>query len=366
MSDNDLSLLDLPSTRPVDDPDAYLRAAIRWHFSPETGSPFWLRRAASLGFDPLTEVTTFADLARFPNVVDELRDVDVHDLVPAGYGPTPPAPQVFESGGTTGAPKRVIVMPDWDYQGQRWEIDDLGDDAHVRGRGLLLVTANGPHAVGYTQRRLAEALQAPFHTVDFDPRWVKKLIARGAAEEVSAYVDHIVDQAGYVLRSQDIGVMMTTPPLLSAMARHDELVDAINDKVSVIKLGGAHLDEDTRALLPEIFPKARVLEVYGSTMVVGQVGARTPRSIDDPVVFDGRSPYITWTVIDAQTGEQVPYGERGQVLMNHVSKAMFLPNNLERDTAIRMPTLDGAVGDALSDIAPVATFGGEAVIEGVY
>jgi hypothetical protein len=33
----------------------------------------------------------------------------------------------------------------------------------------------------------------------------------------------------------------------------------------------------------------------------------------------------------------VPYGARGQVVMNHISKAMFLPNNLERDTAIRVP-----------------------------
>lgn len=365
MADNMFALLDLPATTPIDRPDAYLRAAVQWHFSAHTGSPFWLRRSEQLDFDPVADITTFDDLSRFPNVVDELRDVDVRDLIPAGYGVNPPTPRLFESGGTTGAPKRVIVMPDWDDQVLRWEIADL-EEMNVRGRGLLLITANGPHAVGHIQQRLAHGLGAPFFTVDFDPRWVKVLIARGAADEVALYVDHIVEQAGHILRSQDIGILMTTPPLLSAMARHDDLVDAINQKVDVIKLGGAQLDPDTRGLLPEIFPKARVLEVYGSTMVVGQARTAVPAGFADPVVFHGRSPYITFTVVDPDTGDRVRYGERGQVVMNHVSKAMFLPNNLERDTAIRMPAVDGDVGDALSAIAPVETFEGETVIEGVY
>ena len=62
-----------------------------------------------------------------------------------------------------------------------------------------------------------------------------------------------------------------------------------------------------------------------------------PARGDGEFVFDPRSPYVVFWVIDPDTGEQVPYGERGQVVMNHVSKGMFIPNNLERDTAIRMP-----------------------------
>ncbi len=52
--------------------------------------------------------------------------------------------------------------------------------------------------------------------------------------------------------------------------------------------------------------------------------------------------------------------------MNHISKGMFIPNNLERDSAIRLRGHEGQIGDSVSDIAPVATFEGEAVIEGVY
>lgn len=366
MSDIDFSILDLPRHDPIADPDEYLRAAVQWHFGPDTGSRFWLRRAETLDFDPLTEVTTFADLARFPNTVDELRDVPVRDLVPAGYGSNPPTPLVFESGGTTGDPKRVIIMPDWEAQSTEWEVAELADGPDVRGGGFLVVSPSGPHAIGFTQRRLAEALGVVLYTVDLDPRWVKKLAARGAGDEVAAYVEHIVQQAGFALHTQDISMMMTTPPILVAMTRDDDLVEAINKQVSWIKLGGAHLDEDTRLLLQDIFPNTRLLNVYGSTVALGQAHTRSAGSPEEPAIHDGREPYITFTVVDPDTRERVAYGERGQVVMNHVSKSMFIPNNLERDTAIRLPAPDGHPGDSLTDIAPVATFSGEAVIEGVY
>lgn len=366
MATQDFSILELPRSESVADPDEYLRTAIAWHFGADTGSRFWLERAKTLDFDPVDEIKTFDDLTNFPNVVDEWRDVAVRDLIPAGYGPHAPVPRIFESGGTTGAPKRVIIMPDWETQSLQWEFDELAETESLRGRGMLLVTANGPHAIGHTQTLLAEALDCALFTVDMDPRWVKKLVARGAEAEVASYVDHLVAQARYVLDSQDVSVIMTTPPLLAAMAKDDALVDAINAKVALLKVGGAQLDEDTRLLFADIFPKARLLDVYGSTMVLGQAHTRPILQVDDPVVFDGHSPYLTFTVVDPETRERVPYGERGQVVMNHVSKSMFVPNNLERDTAIRVVAPEGGIGDALSDIVPVGSFQGETVIEGVY
>ena len=52
MADIDFSLLDVPRSAPVDDPEAYLRAAIAWHFGEETGSAFWLRAARTAGLQP--------------------------------------------------------------------------------------------------------------------------------------------------------------------------------------------------------------------------------------------------------------------------------------------------------------------------
>jgi hypothetical protein len=86
----------------------------------------------------------------------------------------------------------------------------------------------------------------------------------------------------------------------------------------------------------------------------------------EPCVFDTFSPFISFSVVDPDTGRTVEYGERGQVVMNHVSKSFLLPNNLERDTAIRVRPLGDQVGDSVADVAPVERFDGEAVIEGVY
>jgi hypothetical protein len=106
------SILDAPaSARP--DPDEFVQAAMQWHFSEETGSAFWLSKASSLGFDPRHEVKSTGDLARFPNIVNELRDVPAEDLIPRGYKGRPDVVSVFESGGTTGAPKRVTFLADW-------------------------------------------------------------------------------------------------------------------------------------------------------------------------------------------------------------------------------------------------------------
>src|SRR4051812_1408069 len=100
-------ILDLPfDVQP--DPDEFIRAAMEWHFNPESGCKFWLDRAATLGFDPRADVKTHEDLRLFPNMAAELRDVRGEDLIPRGYGNQPDVVGFFESGGTTGAPKRVV------------------------------------------------------------------------------------------------------------------------------------------------------------------------------------------------------------------------------------------------------------------
>jgi phenylacetate-coenzyme A ligase PaaK-like adenylate-forming protein len=363
VADIDYSLLDVPRDAPPPDPDVYLRTAIAWHFGADTGSPFWLRTAQRLDFDPVHEVQTFSDLSRFPNLVDELREVAIEDLIPRGYGSPAPIPRIFESGGTTGAPKRTAQLPDWIEQVTRWQVEDFTAGGFVPGRGLLCLMPSGPHGVGHFDRVVAERLGSVFHAVDLDPRWVKKLAARKAATEIAGYVDHVLEQARHVLETQDVVNLHATPPLVEAIARDDGLVDLVNSKIRYLLLSGAHVDMDTLDLLRHIFPGTAIAMAFGSTMVLSQAATRI---VGDSIVFDPRCPYVVFRVIDPDSGDEVAYGERGQVVMNHVSKGMFIPNNLERDTAIRLPGPAGQVGDSVSEVAPVAVFGGEAVIEGVY
>ncbi|MFF3767069.1 phenazine antibiotic biosynthesis protein [Streptomyces sp. NPDC001922] len=359
-------VLDLPFDV-TPDPDEFVRAAMEWHFSPETGSPYWLRRAQSLDFDPRRDIKTHADLTLFPNVVDELRDVPVRDLVPRGYGEAPDIVGTFESGGTTGAPKRVVCLRDWMDRVVAWSNANLDTHGFPRGVQWLGVTPSGPHVVGRIFEESAATHGSLGFFVDLDPRWVKKLIATGRGDLADDYAEHVIDQAAFVLRTQDIGVMTITPPLLERLARRDELVDLVNEKVRAIRWGGTQMDADSRDLYrTEIFPGIPLYGHYGSTMILGIAGQRYGLGEDDPCVFDTFSPYITFSVVDPASGEPVAYGERGRVVMNHVSKGLLLPNNLERDLATRIEAPDGRVGDSVADIAPVARFDNETVIEGVY
>src|ERR1700744_2914378 len=220
MADIDFSLLEVPRSAPIEDPEAYLRAAIAWHFGEETGSALWLRAARTLDFNPLTDVNTFADPRLFPNLLGEWRTEAVEDLIPRGYTSgnlPPPVPQIFESGGTTGAPKRTVQLPDWVAQVVEWQTEDFATGGFQRGQGFLCLMPSGPHGVGYFSRMVSERLGSTFHAIDIDPRWVKKLAARNAAAEVAAYVDHVVEQAVCILRTQNIANLHATPPLLEAL-----------------------------------------------------------------------------------------------------------------------------------------------------
>ena len=346
----DFSLLDVPRQTPPEDADAYLRTAMAWHFGSDTGSAFWLRAAQDLDFDPVADVQSYEDLRRFPNLVDELRSVPVEELIPRGYG--------------SPAPKRTAQLPDWVEQVTRWQVEDFTAGGFVPGRGLLCLMPSGPHGVGHFDRDVAERLGSTLHPVDLDPRWVKKLAARQATAEVSGYVVHVLDQARFILETQSVANLHATPPLIEGLARDPELVDLVNAKIQYLLLSGAHVDLDTYDVLRDVFPAAAIATAFGSTMILSQAATRI--ADDGVAVFDPRSPYVVFWVVDPDTGAQVPYGQRGQVVMNHVSKGMFIPNNLERDTAVRVHGPAGSVGDSISEVAPVAVFGGEPVIEGVY
>ncbi|MEV7806889.1 phenazine antibiotic biosynthesis protein [Microbispora sp. NPDC088329] len=359
-------ILDCPLDQVPEGPE-FIEAAMRWHFSPETGSPFWLERAKTLGFDPREDVRTFDDLRRFPNVANELRDVRVEDLIPRGYGPDADVVGVYESGGTTGPPKRVVLLRDWMERLMHRTEQDLRARGYPEGGHWLSLGPTGPHVFGELVRWQAVRRGGIRFTVDMDPRWVKRCIAEGRGEEAERYAEHLIDQSTYVLRTQDVRVLVTTPPLLTRLARRNELVDLINSKIAAIGWGGAHMDPDTRYLLrTEVFPEVKLYGTYGSTMILGGLGERVSPPEEDLVIFDTFSPYITFSVVDQETGEVVGYGDRGQVVMHHVSKSFLLPNNLERDLATRVAPPPGQMGDSVADVGPLPVFDNEQVIEGVY
>ncbi|MDR2988136.1 MAG: long-chain fatty acid--CoA ligase [Nocardiopsaceae bacterium] len=357
-----------PFLAPTASPDSeqdFFSAAMEWHFNPRTGSPFWLKIADSLDFDPRRSVRSHVDLRRFPNMTGELRDTPVEDLVPRGYGGWPDVVGAFESGGTTGAPKRVLLLADWMSSSLAWKSARLDALGFPRGVNWLTLAPSGPHIFGRLMAELTRMRGGACFSVDLDPRWVRTCLAAGHAEQADQYAEHVVDQAQAVLEQQDIGVLVATPPLLNRIAERESLVALINHKVAAIMWGGAHLDPDTRKILREdVFPKVPLRGQYGSTMILG--GSMERPLTTGPCVFDSFSPYTTFSVVDPATSADVPEGDYGQVVMHHVSKSLFLPNNLERDLATSGAAPAGSLGVSVADVRPVTVFEETAVIEGVY
>ena len=89
--------------------DAHVREIVEWHFNPATGSPFWLEKAKSLGFDPRRDVHCFEDLKKFPEFEDEwLRGGPIQRWIPQGLKGKPASRGSLD--GTTSNTARINIM----------------------------------------------------------------------------------------------------------------------------------------------------------------------------------------------------------------------------------------------------------------
>ena len=148
MTDN----IDALAAAAKDKLDAHTREMVKWHFNPETGSPFWLEKAKSYDFNPLNEVTCFEDLKKFPLFEDEwLRGGPVKRWLPKAYEGKPL--YVFETGGTTGIPKSRLVIDDFRIDYEMFS-DTLPEESFPKGSDWLMLGPSGP-------RRLAAGRGAP-------------------------------------------------------------------------------------------------------------------------------------------------------------------------------------------------------------
>ena len=153
--------------------DAHLRSIIQWHFSPETGSPFWLDWALK-NFDPRPVIQTVADLQKFPSFQDEwLRDLQPEVWVPKAFAGKPY--NIFETGGTTGMPKQRVGWNDYKVDYEEFS-GKITDEHFPRGGSWLMVGPTGPRRLRLAIEHLANFRGSSCYFIDLDPRWVKKVI----------------------------------------------------------------------------------------------------------------------------------------------------------------------------------------------
>jgi phenylacetate-coenzyme A ligase PaaK-like adenylate-forming protein len=343
--------------------DAHVREIIAWHFSPETGCPFWLDWAKQTGFDARAEVKSAADLTKFPHFQDEwLRDEQNERWVPKAYQGRPYF--IFETGGTTGMPKQRIGWEDHHRDYEEFS-DTLEDEFFPRGGNWLMLGPTGPRRLRLAIEHLANYRGGVCYHVDLDPRWVKRLIADKEFETAKKYKKHVVEQGATLLKNRKISCLFTTPLLLEAL---DEFVNVPDAGIKGVFCGGTQMTPQTvRFLVEEVLDnRARFVPTYGNTLM--GLACSRPLTPEDnwSITYHAPQPRAVLRVVDpSDTAKTVDYGAWGRVELTTLTKEFFMPRFLERDEAIRREPWGRYPWDGVGEVRPFGALETKA-IEGVY
>jgi phenylacetate-coenzyme A ligase PaaK-like adenylate-forming protein len=343
--------------------DAWVREVVAWHFSPETGSRFWLEWAKQAGFDPRKEVQGYADLDRFGAFQDEwLRGGPVERWVPKGYAGRPV--YTFETGGSTGVPKSRISVDDFRIDYEQFSAT-LPDAFFPKGASWLHIGPSGPRRLRLAIEHLCQYRGGICFMVDLDPRWVIKLVKWGEMAMMERYKQHVVDQALTLLKAHEIKCLFTTPKLLEALCEKVSL-----EKVGItgVFCGGTEMTPQFhRFAVEELLGGIYFAPTYGNTLM--GLATHKPRTKpDDPwdIIYFPPSPRAMIEVVDPDRPDRVVgYGETGRVRLTTLTKEFFMPRFLERDEAEREPPCELYPWDGVRNVRPFSRFQAT-VVEGVY
>lgn len=344
--------------------DSHVREIIRWHFSPDTGTPFWLDWAAKAGWDPVKEINSFTDIiAGFPHFQDEwLRDLQPEAWVPKKYKGRPF--NVFETGGTTGMPKQRIGWDDYktDYE----EFSTKISDTHFpRGGAWLMMGPTGPRRLRLAIEHLANFRGSSCYFIDLDPRWVKKVLANKKFDEARAYMDHVVEQAATILKHRKVSGLFTTPKLLEALG---EKVNLYDSGIRGVFCGGTTMTpQQVRFLIEEVLEnRIGFYPTYGNTLM--GLAASVPLTPEDKfsVTYYAPQPRAVLRVVKPnETSTLVGYNEWGRVELTTLTKEFFMPRFLERDEALRRLPRAPYAWDGVAEVRPFGAME-KTIVEGVY
>jgi phenylacetate-coenzyme A ligase PaaK-like adenylate-forming protein len=343
--------------------DAHVREIVHWHFSPETGTPFWLDFAAKLDWDPRREIRTYEDLDRFGFFQDDwLRGGPVRRWVPKAYANRPI--YTFETGGSTGVPKSRVTVDDFRIDYEAFS-DTLPDEFFPKGSDWLMVGPSGPRRLRLAVEHLAQHRGGISFCLDLDPRWVIKLIKARQMDQVEAYKRHVIDQALTLLKAHDtIKCMFITPKLLEALAEKISLKKA---GITGIFCGGTEMTPQFhRWVREEVLEGIFFAPTYGNTLM--GLATHKPFDIKDnyAIIYYPPIPRAVLEVVDPDNPMKlVPYGQTGRVRLTTLTKEFFIPRFLERDEAEREPPCDTYPWDGVRNVRPFSKLQ-SSVTEGVY
>lgn len=348
--------------------DVHVRDMVAWHFNPETGCPFWLDRAKTLGFDPRKEVQSFDDLKKIELFEDEwLRGGPVRRWVPKALAQKPI--YVFETGGTTGIPKSRINIDDFRTDYEMFS-DTLPEKFFPKGSNWLMLGPSGPRRLRLAVEHLCQYRGGICFCVDLDPRWVVKLIKKGWMEHLNAYKDHVIEQALTVLKAgHDIKCLFTTPKLLESLANALEKQGSSIKETGITGIfsGGTEFTPQfTRFAVEELLQGVYMTPTYGNTLM-GLACSKPVTALDGyKITYYAPQPRAVVQVVDFDNPDKVvEYGQTGRVMLTTLTKEFFMPRFQERDEGEREPPYEKFPWDGVSGVRPYHGFASTTTV-GVY
>lgn len=367
--------------------DQHVRETVAWHFSPDTGTPFWLEKAKSYKFNPTKDVQSFEDLHLFGTFEDDwLRGGPVERWVPRGLEGNPV--YVFETGGTTGLPKSRIVLDDYriDYEMMS---ETLPDQHFPKGSNWLMLGPSGPRRLRLAIEHLAQHRGGMCFSIDLDPRWVVKLIKMRQVEMANLYKEHAIDQALAILAGgHDIKCMFTTPKLLAALdeaLRSGKLEDKFRSFGRKVPVGGLRsikaagitgifsggtefTPQFTREAYEEMLDSGEVFmtPTYGNTLM-GLACSRPIGPHDGfKITYYAPQPRAAIEVVEPKDySKKVEYGQTGRVLLTTLTREFFVPRFPERDEGERELPYERYPWDGVSGVRTFSELAATTIV-GVY
>lgn len=370
MSAAAIANIDAAAAKAKTDLDAHTRNIIHWHFSPETGSSYWLDWAQKAGWDPRKQILCFDDIARkFPNFDDDaLRGGPLEKWIPKGLAGKPV--YVFETGGTTGLPKSRVQMNDFRTDYEQFS-DRLPEKYFPKNSNWLMLGPSGPRRLRLAVEHLAQYRGGISFCIDLDPRWVVKVIKKGWMEHLKAYQEHCIDQAITILAGgHNIKCAFMTPKLLDALAAKLEAQGkSIADTgITGIFCGGTEMNSQwCRFAIEELLgPNVFLAATYGNTLM-GLAASRPLVAADNyKITYYAPQPRAVLQLVDLEEHKKpVGYGETGRVMLTTLTQESFYPNFLERDEAEREKPCEQYPWDGVSGVRPFRKFASTTVV-GVY
>src|SRR5256712_7632954 len=343
--------------------DAHVREIVQWHFSPQTGCPFWLDWAKRAGWNPRTEVANFADILKFPHFQDEwLRDLPNEVWVPKKFQGRPF--NIVETGGTTGMPKQRIGWEDYKVDYSEFS-EKLSDEHFPRNHYWLMMGPTGPRRLRLAIEHLANVRGCSCYFIDLDPRWVKKVISSKQSEQAKAYMEHVVEQAVTILKHRKVSGLFTTPKLLESLAEKINLYDA---GIRGVFCGGTTMAPQYVRFIVEEVLEGRIgfYPTYGNTLM--GLAANVPLRPEDKfsITYYAPQPRAELRVVNPnKTEELVGYGAWGRVELTTLTREFFMPRFLERDEAIRREPRPPYAWDGVAEVRPFGAME-KKIVEGVY